>query len=134
MVRILVAAALLATAAMIEARAGNCIWGGTTVGSHHFGSNKDHNEVNLGPHTEFCLGREDLRAVAGWDRNSQRTDSVYFGGVWAPLQIGVARFGLAVIRTSGYAEAKITEEKRPDGTRVRTGSIDDEPVWGAFFA
>lgn len=134
-VSIAVIVLLLLAGIYVEARAaGDCIWGGLTLGSHHFHSEKKHNERNLGPHTEVCLGRDDVRLVAGWDRNSQRTDSIYFGLGWFPLQYGIAKFGIAAIRISGYATATITEEKRPDGTRVRSGKIDDEPKNAAFFA
>lgn len=127
-------AALLWAATFIEARAaGDCIWGGATIGSRHIHSDREHNEQNLGPHAEVCLGRDDVRLVSGWDRNSRRTDSIYWGIVYAPFAAGPARIGMALVRVSGYGDAKVTEERKPDGTRTRTGEVDDEPKLAPFF-
>lgn len=133
--KILVVAALVWAAGVIEARAADCFWGGLTLGSHHFdrGREKDYEQHNYGPHIETCLWREDVRAFGGWDRNSQRRDSVYVGVAWTPLHFGPVHFGAAFARVSGYGSVEIKETRGPDGrVTARKVEVNDEPVTGVL--
>lgn len=102
--------AIIAAAVLAEARADDrCTWLVVTVASQHFSSTRDrkgrepdYEESNWGLGGEQCLLGEDVRAVGGFYRNSNRVDSVYFGASWVPLRYKIASAGFAFLMVSGY--------------------------------
>lgn len=97
----------------IEARAEPCAWAVLTVGSKHINEapGKDYNERNWGAGGEHCIGTVlgyEIRGAAGFFRNSNRIDSFYWGGSVTLLEYGPAKFGVALMRVSGYDIDPIT--------------------------
>lgn len=108
-------------------------WLVATVASHHFDSAKpkDYEQRNWGVGIEQGL-TENSRILAGFYRNSNRRESFYFGGVWAPLKLGPVRFGITGVLVTGYEGVEVRSETGPDGKERRTVKINDKPLIAAF--
>ncbi len=76
-------------------------WAVVSCCSYHFDSAapRDYEQLNLGLGVEH--GTKALRVLGGVYRNSERADSVYFGGS-ATAPVGPVKLGAALVIVSGY--------------------------------
>jgi hypothetical protein len=78
-----------------------------SIASHHFDSGRErgYEQRNWGLGIEQRL-HHGIAITAGFYRNSQRTDSIYFGAAWMPLKLGPVSFGMAAELVSGYTKGE----------------------------
>lgn len=73
--------------------------------SYHFNRSIGYNERNFGMGVEYKIDAE-KSIVAGFYRNSVRTQTRYLGWVWAPIELGVFRAGAVIGVADGYADMR----------------------------
>lgn len=94
---LLAASLALASSSTLAADA----WVSATTVSYHLDREQRFNERNPGLGIEYGL-TENVRAVAGFYKNSISKESVYAGVAWTPLKVEAVSVGLVAGAITGY--------------------------------
>jgi hypothetical protein len=101
MKKILIAAALFAASASIQAKELNEVWVNAGFMTAHYDRDADLSGENFGLGAEYRWSPQ-WSAVAGRFRNSDRARSNYLGVTYQPWEIGGVKLGAVVAAFNGY--------------------------------